>query len=86
MVATPSRCGSWSTLWTRLDDLPVVLAVVGRSGEPGGLPELFRALEHHPDVLVLRPEPLQAAACQSLLEAILGRSVEPASSLGCARR
>ena len=71
-------------LRVRLDDLPVVLAMVGRSGEPGGLPELFRALEAHPDVLVLRPEPLQAAACRVLLEASLGRSVDPEFAQVCA--
>ena len=38
----------------------------------------------HPDVLVLRPEPLHAAACRSLLEAILGRSVDPEFGQACA--
>ena len=71
-------------VWTRLDDLPVVLAVVGRSGEPGGLPGFFRALEHHPDVLLLRPKPLQTEACRSLLETILVRAVEPEFAQACA--
>ena len=65
-------------LGRRLHELPVVVLVGLRSGEPDGPDDLLESLVTQPDVRRLRPTPLTAVAMATLVAAAYQRSVDTA--------
>ena len=55
----------------RIDDLPVVLAVCCRPGEPGAEVDLLSQLAAEPAARLIRPQPLSAAAVGELIREFL---------------
>jgi DNA-binding CsgD family transcriptional regulator/tetratricopeptide (TPR) repeat protein len=56
----------------RLEDLPVVLVMAVRSGDPGAESDLVRHLTGHPAARVLRPAELSRDGVRTLLERVRG--------------
>src|SRR5689334_10782454 len=56
----------------RVEEVPVLLLVAVRPGEPAGQPELLRSLALDPSATVMRPAPLTARAAAGVVRTLLG--------------
>jgi DNA-binding CsgD family transcriptional regulator len=82
--ADPPSLRFLAFLAQRVEDLPVVLAVGTRPGEPGAEQDLIDALAAGPATLVVRPGSLSGPAVGILVERALGTRADPAFVAACA--
>ena len=70
-------------LLPRLEDLPVLLVVAGRPGEPGSEPELLAQLAADPAARVLRPGALSADAVAEMVREAFASGADEAFCAAC---
>ena len=81
----PSSLRFLGYLARRVEELPVLVAMTQRTGEPPADPELLRAVTDDPAVLHVDPGPLSDAAVESLLADALAHSPGPELTRACSQ-
>lgn len=83
--ADPSSLRFLAFLARRVEELPVLLAMTQRTGDPPADPELLGAIVDDPAVLHVEPEPLSEGAIEHLLADALAHAPGPALVRACRR-
>ncbi len=83
--ADPASLRWLAYLGRRLADLPVLLALGVRSGEPESATDLMAAIMAQPLARLIQPAPLTEAATSQLVGAALGAEPEEAFAASCQR-
>ena len=81
----PSSLRFLGYLGRRVEELPVLVAMTQRTGEPPADPDLLRAVTDDPAVLHVEPGPLSEAAVERLLADALAHSPGPELARACTR-
>ena len=81
----PSSLRFLGYLARRVEELPVLVAMTQRTGEPPADPELLRTVTDDPAVLHVEPAPLSDAGIERLLADALNHSPAPELTRACRR-
>jgi DNA-binding CsgD family transcriptional regulator len=81
--ADPDSLRFLAYLASRIDGLPILIAVTVRTAEPGTEYELLDELLGSPEAVVVEPAPLSESAVAELAETLLGAEVAPEFARAC---